>query len=115
MRIENGQLILILRTGLQPDGGEAIPTQEISIPLLFSIDGTDIVIEAGDVSVAPVEPANQLVQIPRAGIVRSRIQKALPRRTIDRMIDLDREKGGPVKLEVSRILPNSGWLSIVIE
>jgi hypothetical protein len=115
VRIENGQLILILRTGLQPDGGEAIPTQEISIPLLFSIDGTDIVIEAGDVSVAPVEPANQLVQIPRAGIVRSRIQKALPRRTIDRMIDLDREKGGPVKLEVSRILPNSGWLSIVIE
>lgn len=115
IKAREGRLILVLRMGLQPDGGDAIPTQEISVPLEFSIDGTDIVIEAGSVGVAPVEPVSQLVQIPRAGIVKSKIQKALPTRKIDRMITLKRKTGGPVDLAITQIRPNAGWLTISIK
>jgi hypothetical protein len=115
IKAREGQLILILRMGLQPDGGDAIPTQEISVPLTFSVDGTDIVIEAGSVGVAPVEPVSQLVQIPRAGIVKSKIQKALPTRKVDRMITVKRKTGGPVDLAITQIRPNAGWLTITVK
>lgn len=115
IKAQDGELVLVLRMGLQPDGGDAIPTQEITVPLIFSIEGSDIVIEAGSVAVAPVEPVSQLVQIPRAGIVKAKIQKALPTRKVDRMITLDRKAGGPVNLEIAEIRPNAGWLTIVIK
>ena len=115
VKAQDGKLILILRMGLQPEGDEAIPTQEITVPLLFSIDGTDIVIEAGAVGVAAVEAVSPLQQIPRAGIVKAKIQKALPTRKVDRMITLKRKTGGPVDLAITEIRPNAGWLSITIK
>ena len=117
MRVEinDGELVIVLRTGLRPKDGEEIPTQEIRVPLTFAIDGDDIVIEAGSVDVFPVEPASSLKQLPRARIVSAKIKQALPTRKLDRFIDLKRKQGGPVKLAISEIRPNAGWLSIVIE
>lgn len=114
IKAQNGELVLILRMGLQPEGDDAIPTQEIKVPLKFSIDGSDIVIEAGAVGVAPVEAVSPLQQIPRAGIVKSKIQQALPTRRVDRMITLKRKTGGPVDLAVTDIRPNAGWLTITV-
>ena len=115
VRAQDGELTLVLRMGLQPDGDEAIPTQEITVPLLFSIEGTDIVIEAGAVGVSAVEAVSPLKQIPRAGIVKAKIQKALPTRKVDRMITLERKTGGPVDLAITEIRPNAGWLTITIK
>lgn len=112
IKAQNGELILVLRMGLQPEGDDPIPTQEITVPLKFSIEGTDIVIEAGAVGVAPVEAVSPLQQIPRAGIVKSKIQQALPTRKVDRMITLKRKTGGPVDLAITDIRPNAGWLTI---
>lgn len=115
VRIDSGELTLLLQAGLKTDD-ETIPTQLISVPLSFAIEGSDLVLSAGDVSVAPVErPNSAVVQIARAGIVRTKIQKALPTRKIDRNFDLKRKQGGPVDLAITQVRPNAGWLSIVIE
>jgi hypothetical protein len=115
VRIDSGELTLLLQAGLKTDD-ETIPTQLISVPLSFSIDGNDLVFEAGEVAVSPVErPKNPVVQIARAGIVRNKIQKALPTRKVDRKFDLKRGQGGPVDLAITQVRPNAGWLSIVIE
>ncbi|NQV28594.1 MAG: hypothetical protein HQ518_29940 [Rhodopirellula sp.] len=115
IKAQNGQLTLVLRMSLQPEGDELIPTQEITVPLKFSIEGTDIVIEAGAVGVAAVDAVSPLQQIPRAGIVKAKIQKALPTRKVDRMITLKRKSGGPVDLAITGIRPNAGWLTITIQ
>ncbi|MHC4875501.1 MAG: hypothetical protein ACYTGL_03310 [Planctomycetota bacterium] len=116
VRIENGELTLILRAGLQPEDGDAIPTQVISVPLTFNVVDDGIEIEAGTVGVAPAEaPENRFAQIARAGVVKSKIEKALPNRKVDRAFKLDRENGGPVTLAITQVKRNAGWLSIVIE
>lgn len=116
VRIQDGELTLVIRAGLQPEEGDAIPTQEISVPLTFSLSDEDITIEAGAVGVAPVEPpASTFVQIARAGIVKSKLQKALPTRQAERVFKLERKTGGPVTLAVVQIKANAGWLSIVVE
>lgn len=115
IKAQDGKLTLVLRMGLQPEGDDLIPTQEITVPLMFSIEGTDIVIEAGAVAVSAVEAVSPLKQIPRAGIVKAKIQKALPTRKIDRMITLKRKSGGPVDLAITEIRPNAGWLTITIK
>lgn len=114
IKAQNGKLTLVLRMGLQPEGDDVIPTQEITVPLRFSIEGTDIVIEADAVGVAPVEAASPIVQIARAGIVKAKIQKALPTRKVDRMITLKRKTGGPVDLAITSVRPNAGWLTITV-
>ena len=115
IKAQNGKLTLVLRMGLQPEGDDVIPTQEITVPLRFSIEGTDIVIEADAVGVAPVEAASPIVQIARAGIVKAKIQKALPTRKVDRMITLKRKTGGPVDLAITSVRPNAGWLTITVK
>jgi len=115
VRIDSGEFTLQLQAGLKTEN-ETIPTQKIAVPLTFSIDGDSLVIEAGDVAVSPVaRPKNPVVQIARAGIVRTKIQKALPTRNIDRRFDIKRNQGGPVDLAVVQVQPNAGWLSIIIE
>lgn len=114
--IENGELTLILRTGLQPEEGDAIPTQIISVPLTFNVVDDGIEIQAGAVGVAPAEaPENRFAQIARAGVVKSKIAKALPDRKVDRAFKLERDNGGPVTLAITQVKRNAGWLSIVIE
>ena len=114
--IENGELTLILRMGLQPEDGDAIPTQIISVPLTFNVVDDGIEISAGTIGVAPAEaPENRFAQIARAGVVKAKIEKALPDRKVDRAFNLDRENGGPVTLAITQIKRNAGWLSVVIE
>jgi hypothetical protein len=115
IKISDGQLALSLRAGLKTEDDD-IPTQVITIPLMFEIKGTDIVVSAGKVSVAPVDPPKSRVrQKVQAGVVEAKVQKALPTRTANRIINVKRPQGAPVKLAISQIKPMAGWLSIVIE
>lgn len=113
VQISGGELSLVLRAGLQPPEGEAIPTHAITVPLTFTIDGSNIRIEAGSIGVAAVEGG--MANIARAGVIRAKLQKALPTREVDRFITMNRNSGGPVNLAIAQITPNAGWLSIVIE
>lgn len=115
--VTDGGLSLVIRAGLkQEEGKEDIPTQMITVPLTFTIVGDNIVISRGSIAVAPVErPKSNFVQIARAGIVRRKIEAALPPREIDRHIDIEREGQKPLKLSLTTLKSLDGWLSIAFE
>jgi hypothetical protein len=117
IRLNNGQLTLSIRAGLKQKAGEEdIPTQEITVPLMFRIEGTELVIESGDIGVAPVEPpANAAIQITRATVVRAKIKNALPTRKFDRFINIDKNRQTPIQLGLAQINASGGWLSLAFE
>ena len=117
IRLNNGQLTLAIRAGLkQPAGEDDIPTQEIIVPLMFRVEGTELVIESGDVSVAPVDPpANAAMQITRATVVRRKVQNALPTRKFDRFISITENRQTPIQLGVTQVKSAGGWLSLSFE
>lgn len=114
-RINNGQLTLAIRAGLKQKD-EDIPTQEITVPLMFRIEGTNFVVESGEIGVSPVEaPANAGLQIARAGVVRNKVKNALPTRKFDRFINIDRNRHTPVQLGLAQVKAAGGWLSLSFE
>ncbi len=117
IRLNNGQLTLTIRAGLKQKAGEEdIPTQEITVPLMFRVEGTELVIESGDIGVAPMEPpANAAIQITRASVVRTKIKNALPTRKFDRFVSIDKNRQTPIHLGVAQIKATGGWLSLAFE
>lgn len=116
VRLQDGQVTLVFRLGLKPEGSEEIPTQEIAVPIAVSIDGTNVKLEAGQVTVSPVETVkNPVEQRARAAVVTTKIQKALPTRTADRFIGIKRGEGAEIQVAVTQVKANAGWLSIVFE
>lgn len=114
-RINNGQLTLALRAGLKQKD-EDIPTQEIIVPLMFRTEGTNFIVESGEVGVSPVEPpANAGLQIARAGVVRSKIKNALPSRKFDRFISIDKNRQTPIQLGLAQVKAAGGWLTLSFE
>ena len=117
VKIDDGVMTLTIRTGLkQEEGKEDIPLQVITVPLEFRIEGDKIVASRGAVSVSPVEnPPSRFKQIARAGVVRKKIQAALPERKSDRLLHLKREGQEPLEVAITSIKTQDGWLSLVIE
>jgi hypothetical protein len=117
IRLNNGQLTLAIRAGLkQKPGEEDIPTQEITVPLMFQIEGSNLVIESGDIGVAPVDPpANSAIQITRATVVRTKVKNALPTRKFDRFVSIDKNRQTPIHLGLAQIKLAGGWLSLAFE
>lgn len=116
VKIDDDVLTIVLRTGLKPENGDEIPTQQISIPLTFAVADDKLTIESEALSVSPVDaPSSPFVQIARAGIVKAKMQAALPTRSVDAAFKLERQQGEPVALKIAEIRANSGWLSIVIQ
>lgn len=114
-RITNGELTLALRAGLKQKD-EDIPTQEITVPLMFRIEGTNFVVESGEVGVSPVDPpANAGLQIARAGVVRSKIKNALPTRKFDRFVSIDKNRQTPIQLGLAQVRAAGGWLTLSFE
>jgi hypothetical protein len=114
-RVNNGQLTLAIRAGLKQKD-EDIPTQEITVPLMFRIEGTNFVVESGEISVSPVEaPANAGLQIARAGVVRNKVKNALPTRKFDRFVNIDKDRQTPIQLGLAQVKAAGGWLSLSFE
>lgn len=114
-RATDGALLVTLRAGLKQEGKDEIPTQIITIPLQFSVDQKNVVIEPGNVSVSPVEkPDSAATQVARAGVIKKKIEVAFPRREIDRVKPVD-HNGTKVLVAVTRIKATDGWLSITFE
>ena len=116
-RVDNGQLTLVIHAGLkQKDGEEDIPTQEITVPLSFKTVGKDLVIESGTVGVSPMEaPKSPALQIARSGVVRTKIQNALPTRKFDRFVTIDKGLQTPVTVGVSAVKAAGGWMVVSFE
>ncbi|MFM9962134.1 MAG: hypothetical protein ACKV2Q_13015 [Planctomycetaceae bacterium] len=117
IRLNNGQLTLVISAGLkQEEGKEDIPTQKITVPLMFRVEGTKLVIESGDVEVAPVgDVPDRTTQITRAKIMGTKIKSALPPRSFDRFINIDKNRQTPIHLGVAQVKASGGWLSLAFE
>jgi hypothetical protein len=113
--VADGALLLTIRAGFKQAGKEDIPTQIITVPLTFSVDMKNVVINSGNVSISPVEqPDSAATQIARAGVIKKKIQSALPTREVDRVAEVD-HAGRKIVTAVTRIRALDGWLSITFE
>ena len=117
VRIADGQFVLVIRAGLKQGGGkEDIPAQIVTLPFDVRIDGDNLSVARGSVRVSAVsKPPSRAKQIVRAGVVRKKLTAALKDLTIERHLSVTREDADPVKLSVTRVEANDGWLSIVLE
>ena len=114
VQITDNTLNLILRCGFEQQGETAVPTQIITVPLQFKVDGDKIYITRGDVkSSAVVRPERIASQIARAGVVRSKMEKAFPDRVEDSQVKAKLENR-TVYLDITGIKANDGWLTITV-
>ncbi|HEY2249757.1 MAG TPA: hypothetical protein VGH74_01805 [Planctomycetaceae bacterium] len=115
MHADDGSLVLTIRAGFQQEGKEDIPTQIITLPLKFSVDMKNVVIEPGDISIEAAEKAERPAQqLARAGVIRKKLDAAFPRREIDRVHRIQR-KNLNVVTAVTRIRALDCWLSVTYE
>jgi hypothetical protein len=115
VQVSDGTLTLTLRTGFKQEGKEDIPTQIINLPMTFSVDVKNVVIEPGKVAIAAAEQGESAAkQLARAGVIKKKIESTFPRREIDRVSYVTRDKK-KVLVAVTRIRALDGWLSITYE
>jgi len=114
VEISDNTLNLILRCGFEQKGETAVPTQVITVPLHFKVEGDKIHITRGTVKSSPVErPKSVASQIARAGVVRSKMERAFPDRVEDSQVKAKLENR-TVYLHITGINANDGWLTLTI-
>ena len=114
--VGEGEISLIIRAGLKREAGD-IPTQVITVPLAFSVNNNEIVMNRGQVGVRPQpgqQPTNVAEQIARAKIMISKIEAAIPEKTFENKLELKLEER-VVALKISSIEASSGWVTITAE
>jgi hypothetical protein len=119
IQFTENEAVLTLSAGLVQKGGDDIPTQRISVPLTFVVEGDKIIMEAGKVGVSPVEkPESLQLQIARAGIMRGKIGGAIKREELDANIDIAEKNDDPDDdkiITIKEISFLNGWARIIVE
>tara|TARA_R110002111_G_scaffold262872_1_gene342294 strand:- start:8883 stop:11135 length:2253 start_codon:yes stop_codon:yes gene_type:complete len=114
IQITNNTMNIILRCGFEQKGETAVPTQIITVPLHFKVDGDKIHITRGDVKSSPVvRPDRIAAQIARAGVVRNKMEKAFPDRVEDSQVEAKLENRN-VFLNITGIDAKDGWMTLTI-
>jgi hypothetical protein len=111
VRIENGELVLVIRAGFKQEGKEDIPMREIVAPVAFEVKGKQILATRGNVSVTAADGTGGGIAI--NGVIRKKIQSVLP----DRMLDGKVELKGPSKTVlayVTRVKVADGWIAVTV-
>ncbi len=110
--IENGQVELRMRTGLKREGADDIPVQEISVPFEITLNGDKVALKRGNVGVKPISrPPSIAEQVTRANVMRQNIQKSLGDKDFDSTFDLE-QQGKTLRLQITKITAEEGWLNI---
>jgi hypothetical protein len=100
-----------LRTGFKSDDREDIPVSEITVPLNFTVAGPEITVTRGTIAVADVEGD---LGIATKGVIRKKIQDALPDRTVESKFKID----GPKKTvfaNVTKLAVVDGWVIVDVQ
>ena len=111
VRIENSELVLVIRAGFKQEGKEDIPMREIVAPIAFEVKGKEILATRGNVQVTAADGSGGGIAI--NGVIRKKIQSVLPDRTLDGKVEIK----GPSKTVaafVSRIKLADGWIAITV-
>lgn len=112
VQFENGELTLVIRAGFKQEGKDDIPTREISVPITFEVKDNKIIVSRGNVSVAAADGEGGGIAI--NGVVRKKIQSALPDREVDSKVELKGPKS-TVVTNVSAIKLTDGWVHISVK
>ncbi|MCA9023499.1 MAG: hypothetical protein KDA74_25295, partial [Planctomycetaceae bacterium] len=114
IQITDNTLNIILRCGFEQKGETAVPTQIITVPLHFKVEGDKIHITRGDVKSSPVvKPERIAAQIARAGVVRNKMEKAFPDRVENSQVKAKLENR-TVYLNITGIQTKDGWLTLTV-
>jgi hypothetical protein len=118
IKVANGQINLVIRAGFQRDEAQGgnIPPQIVTVPLNFKIEGEEVVITRGEVLVDAVEsPANVAEQVARAGVIKKKLESAIPTKRESRTLKVDKPEGEPVNVNITEIGANDGWVTIRLQ
>ncbi|MDB5391301.1 MAG: hypothetical protein JWM11_6947 [Planctomycetaceae bacterium] len=118
LKVADGKVNLILRTGFQRDEAQGgnIPPQIVTVPLSFKVEGEDVVITRGDVLVDAVDaPENVAEQVARAGVIKKKLENSIPSKKESRTMKVDKPEGDPVNVNILEIDANDGWVTIRLQ
>jgi hypothetical protein len=116
VQFDDGEIRLILRAGFEQEGKENIPLQQVTVPLKYRVEKDHILVERGNVSVAPVEkPQSVSTQIGYAGVIRKKIERSIENRQRARVLTMEREGKPAVTATVVEVKPLGGWLILRLE
>lgn len=117
-RVADGLLYLTVRAAFNQEGKEEIPPQVITVPLKFTAKGKTVLVERGNINVAPVtKPTGGEIakQITRAGVIKKKFEDALPPRKLDSRVVIQRPKKANVYADVTRITAADGWIQVDLQ
>lgn len=111
--VTDGEVRLILRTGLKREGSDPIPTHIIEIPLGFTVEGDKIFVRRlGTPKVGPVERSGgRAEQIVRNNVMRANIQRLVPDRSFKSTMEI-KQGNKNVKVSITDIVSRDGWVNV---
>ena len=107
VRLEGGELVLVIRAGFKQEGKDDIPVREIVVPIAFEVKGKQIIATRGNVAFP------EGGGLATNGVIRKKIQSVLPDRTLEGKVDIKGPKK-TVTAHVSRIKVADGWIAITV-
>lgn len=107
VRFDNGQIILLLRTGIRQEGKEEIPVETVTIPIAMTLQNGKIIIEPGNIAVTG-RPTRS-VQIKRV------LARRIVRKELSPTIDLQAAGDKTLPVTITNIQLADGWLTAEME
>lgn len=108
VQFRNGKLILTLRAGLVREGKDPIPTQQITAPIYFKVEGDQILATRDALDIVGLE--GDIRPIERR-VMNSKISAALPDRAVSAKFQLQGPKRS-VQAQVTQIHLVDGWITV---
>lgn len=108
---------LIVRVGLTPVAGPAIPVQEITIPFTVQLTETSLEFLPEEVTIVPGDPSASGSMLDEAArrLIRETVQARLERRSLPRRIPLRIPDHTPAELMLRDVRLQDGWVSVVFD
>jgi hypothetical protein len=103
---------LTIRAGLKQEGREEIPPHLIRVPLTVKAVNEGILLTPGNVSVETIDKQDS--QAVRAGVIKKKIEEAIPEQLLKRSISMQRGNR-MMTLAVTRLRAVDGWLTVWVE
>ena len=103
---------LTIRAGLKQEGREEIPPHLIRVPLTVKAVNEGILLTPGNVSVETIDKQDS--QAVRAGVIKKKIEEAIPEQLLKRSMSMQRGTR-MMTLAVTRLRAVDGWLTVWVE
>jgi hypothetical protein len=103
---------LTIRAGLKQEGREEIPPHLIRVPLTVKAVNEGILLTPGNVSVETIDKQDS--QAVRAGVIKKKIEEAIPEQLLKRSMSMQRGNR-MMTLAVTRLRAVDGWLTVWVE